>query len=79
MHTLPAFRRATAAAAFALSLAFAHYAAAETTTPPKDALGALNDSFRASYRELQEMDAATRGVVAGDMLLPTGGGAEHDA
>lgn len=53
MHTPPAFRRATAAAAFALSLAFAHHAAAETATPPKDALGALNDSFRASYRELR--------------------------
>jgi len=54
MHTLPAFRRATAAAAFALSLAFAHHGAAETATPPKDALGTLNDSFRASYRELRE-------------------------
>ena len=35
------------------------------------ALGAKpSDFIRASYRELQEKDAATRGVAAGDMLLP---------
>ena len=34
------------------------------------ALGARsNDFIRATYRELQEVDAADRGVVAGDMLL----------
>lgn len=35
------------------------------------ALGARRDDFiRATYRELQEKDAATRGIVCGDLLLP---------
>jgi len=52
MSALPAFRRA-AAALFALSLAgFAESGAAQTAS--KDALGTLNDTFRASYRELHD-------------------------
>ena len=49
----------------------------ELEGPPEDvdraasALGATpSDFIRATYRELQERDAAARGVVAGDMLLP---------
>ena len=43
------------------------------------ALGAAPSDFvRATYRELQEKDAAARGVVAGDMLLPATGGTEQD-
>jgi hypothetical protein len=53
MIALPAFRRAAAAALFTLSLAgLAEPGAAQTA--PKDALGALNDTFRASYRELRD-------------------------
>jgi len=41
-----------------------------------EALGAApSDFIRATYRELQEKDAAARGVIAGDMLLPGFGGA----
>jgi adenylate cyclase class 2 len=44
------------------------------------ALGAAPADFiRASYRELQETDAAARGVVAGDMLLPVDGHTEPNA
>ena len=42
------------------------------------ALGvSTSDYIRASYRELQEKDAAARGVVAGDMLFPVSGGSEQ--
>lgn len=37
-----------------------------------------SDYIRATYRELQEKDAAARGVVAGDMLFPVSGGSEQD-
>jgi adenylate cyclase class 2 len=45
-----------------------------------EALGATpSDFIRATYRELQEKDAAARGVVAGDMLLPAPGRTESTA
>jgi adenylate cyclase class 2 len=57
----------------------------ELEGPPDDvdraaaALGAEpSDFIRATYRELQEHDASTRGVVAGDMLLPAAHGTESD-
>ena len=62
MHRLPALRRGAAAAVLALSLAFAATApqtAAQTAPPPKDALATLNDSFRASYRELRSWRTST--------------------
>ena len=44
------------------------------------ALGADSpDLIRATYRELQEQDAAARGVVAGDMLLLSSGRPESAA
>jgi adenylate cyclase, class 2 len=55
----------------------------ELEGPPDDvdraaaALGASpSDFIRASYRELQEKDAASRGVAAGDLLLPSPRGPE---
>jgi adenylate cyclase class 2 len=55
----------------------------ELEGPPDDvdraaaALGASpSDFIRATYRELQEKDAASRGVVAGDLLLPSSFGPE---
>jgi adenylate cyclase class 2 len=55
----------------------------ELEGPPDDVdraatgLGAgPSDFIRATYRELQELDASTRGVVAGDMLLPANHGTE---
>jgi len=45
-----------------------------------EALGATpSDFIRATYRELQERDAAARGVIAGDMLLPVPGRTESTA
>jgi adenylate cyclase class 2 len=45
-----------------------------------EALGAVPADFiRATYRELQEDDAAARGAVAGDMLFPAAGTTEHSA
>ena len=45
-----------------------------------EALGATpSDFIRATYRELQEKDAAARGVIAGDMLLPVPGRTESTA
>jgi len=45
-----------------------------------EALGATpTDFIRATYRELQEKDAAARGVVLGDMLLPAPGRKESTA
>lgn len=55
----------------------------ELEGPPDDvdraaaALGASpSDFICASYRELQEQDAASRGVVAGDLLFPSSLGPE---
>jgi len=43
-------------------------------------LGAVpSDFIRASYRDLQEKDAAARGTVAGDLLLPSCGHREPGA
>ena len=45
-----------------------------------EALGAApSDFIRATYRELQEQDAAARGLIAGDMLLPGSGPTEPKA
>ena len=45
-----------------------------------EALGAApSDFIRATYRELQEQDAAARGLIAGDMLLPGSGPTEPNA
>lgn len=45
-----------------------------------EALGAAPSEFiRATYRELQEQDAAVRGLIAGDMLLPGSGPTEPKA
>ena len=45
-----------------------------------EALGAApSDFIRATYRELQEQDAAVRGLIAGDMLLPGSGPTEPKA
>ncbi len=45
-----------------------------------EALGAtFSDFIRATYRELQEKDAAARGVAAGDMLFPDSPHTESEA
>ena len=45
-----------------------------------EALGAApSDFIRATYRELQEQDAAARGLIAVDMLLPGSGPTEPKA
>ena len=45
-----------------------------------EALGAApSDFIRATYRELQEQDAAARGLIASDMLLPGSGPTEPKA
>ena len=49
--------------------------AADDVDDAAQALGAVPADFIcATYRELQEKDAAARGIVPGDMLLPDGGG-----
>lgn len=45
-----------------------------------EALGTTSSDFiRATYRELQEKDAAARGVAAGDMLFPDSAHTESEA
>ena len=54
--------------------------APEAVDEAAEALGAVPADFiRATYRELQEKDAASRGVVPGDLVFPISSGTEQNA
>ena len=84
LHFIDAMGVGLAAAGSPVGLAYREvgqrWARGGPATVLGQSLGATPADFiRATYRELQEKDAAARGVVAGDMLLPTAGSAELDA
>ena len=54
--------------------------APEEVDKAAEALGVVPADFiRATYRELQEKEASSRGFVAGDMLFPVSGDTEQNA